>query len=267
VSNTVPGGVVAFRLAVNFLYLPVQAGAQPVTLTMLPTLSRLHTAGDAQAFRDECTRAIGLVSFLAVPSAIAYLVLARPLADAVSFGAMSGSAGPELVAACLAGIAVAVVADSVFQLFTNASYARHDARSPLVATAAGAAVTLVCLPVAWALEGTWTLLGIGLTHSLGSGVAAWLVHRRVDAGLPPPSHPATPSIARTIGASLVMAAPAYIVAVAVSHAIDGPVGAALGILAAAALGGFAFVTVQRRWASPELSFFVGGLRRLHRRSA
>src|SRR5207253_43910 len=35
-ANTVPGGVVAFQLALNFLYLPVQVGAQPITLTMLP---------------------------------------------------------------------------------------------------------------------------------------------------------------------------------------------------------------------------------------
>jgi putative peptidoglycan lipid II flippase len=267
VSNTVPGGVVAFRLAVNFLYLPVQTGAQPVTLTMLPSLARLHASGDAQTFRDECTRGLALVCFLALPSAIAYLVLARPLADAVSFGAMSGSSGPELVAASLTGIALAVIADSSFQLFTNASYARHDARSPLVATAAGTVLTLACLPIAFALDGSATLLVIGLAYSLGSCVAAWWIHRRLDAQLPPPQHTATRSLARTLAASLLMAGPAYFGSVVVARFVAGPVGAALSLLVGAALGIATFVAVQRRWHSTELGFFEGGLRRLSRRSA
>jgi putative peptidoglycan lipid II flippase len=267
VANTVPGGVVALRLALNFLYLPVQVGAQPITLTLLPTLSRLHHAGDAQGFRDECTRGLGLVFFLTFPAAVAYLVLARPLADALAFGAMSGTAGPALVAACVAGIALAVIAESIFQLFTNASYAREDARSPFVATAAGTVVTIICLPLALLLDGSATLLVVGLTYSAGAGLSAWYLRRRVDARLPPPGATATRSLLRTLTASAAMAAPAYACSYAVSHAVDGPVGAALGVLAAAVAGIATFVAVQRRWDSAELTFFTGGLRRLRRRSA
>jgi hypothetical protein len=39
------------------------------------------------------------------------------------------------------------------------------------------------------------------------------------------------------------------------------------VVAAAALGMATFVAVQRRWRSPELTFFAGGLRRLRRGSA
>lgn len=265
VANTVPGGVVAFRLALNFLYLPVQVFAQPITLTMLPSLSRLHDTGATQGFRDECTRGLALVCFLTLPAALAYLVLARPLADALSFGAMSGSAGPSLVAACLAGIALAVVAESGFQLFTNASYARHDARSPLVATAAGTAITLICLPVALVLNGTAALLAIGLTHSAGAGFSAWLLRRRLDARLPPPGQSATRSVIHTLIASVAMVGPAYAGSAAVSAAVGGRLGAGLGVVAATTAGVVTFVAVQRYWASPELTFFTGGLRRLARR--
>jgi putative peptidoglycan lipid II flippase len=267
VANTVPGGVVAFRLAVNFLYLPIQVGAQPITLTVLPTLARLHQSGDAQRFRDECTRVLALVSFLTLPSAVAYVVLARPLADAMAFGAMSGSAGPALVASCLAGVALAVIAESAFQLFTNASYARDDSRSPLVATAAGTAITLACLPVAVALDGSSALLALGLAQSAGAGFSAWYLRRRLDARLPAAGRSARRAVTRTLGASAAMAVPAYAVALGVSHAIDGPVGAALGVLGAAVAGVATFVALQRHWDSAELTFFTGGLRRLRRGTA
>jgi len=264
VANTVPGGVVAFRLVLNFLYLPVQVGAGPVTLTMLPTLSRLHQEGQFQRFRDECTRAVALVCFLTLPAAVAYLVLAGPLAEAMSFGEMAGSSGPGLVAACLAGVALAAVAESAFQLFTSASYARGDARSPFLATAVGTGVTLACLPLAVALDDREALLAIGLALSAGAACSAAFLRRRLDARLPPPQQPATPSVLRTLAASAVMAAPAYAGAVAVSDALDGPVGAGLGVAVAAALGIATFVAVQRWWHSPELMFFAGGLRRLGR---
>lgn len=267
VANTVPGGVVAYRLAMNFLYVPVQVGAQPITLTILPTLSRMHQSGDEQGFRDEITRAIKLICFLTLPSAVAYLVLAGPLADSMAFGAMSGSAGPGLVAACLAGVSLAVIGESAFALFTNAAYARGDARSPFVATAAGTAVTLVCLPVVLVLEGSTALLAVGLAQSAGAVFAALYLRRRVDARLPPPRDPAGRSIVRTLVASAVMAGPAYAVAAGIGGALDGPVGAGIGVLAAAAVGIATFVAVQHRWNSPELTFFAGGLRGLRRRNA
>jgi putative peptidoglycan lipid II flippase len=234
---------------------------------MLPSLSRLHHAGEEQRFRDECTRGLALISFLTVPAAVAYVVLARPLADAMAFGAMSGSAGPSLVAACLAGIALAVVGESAFALFTNASYARTDARSPFVATAAGTAITLACLPVALLFDGSSALLAIGLAHSAGAGFSAWYLRRRLDAGLPPPGHSALRSVTRTLVASAAMAVPAYAISIAVGRVLDGPVGAAIGVAAATTAGVATFVAVQHYWGSAELTYFTGGLRRLRSRSA
>jgi type IV secretory pathway VirB2 component (pilin) len=74
-------------------------------------------------------------------------------------------------------------------------------------------------------------------------------------------------VTRTLGASAAMAVPAYAVALGVSHAIDGPVGAALGVLGAAVAGVATFVALQRHWDSAELTFFTGGLRRLRRGTA
>lgn len=266
-ANTVPGGVVALRLALNFLYLPVQVGGRPIALTMLPTLSRLHQAGLPQAFRNEYTRGIALVCFLTLPATVAYLLLAEPLALAASFGEMAGSPGPELVASCLAGLALGVLGESGFQLSTHASYARGDARLPLLAAAAGTVLTLVCLPVALWLDDDGALLAIGLAFSVGSAFSAWYLRRRLSRLLPPPEHAATRSVLRTLAASAVMAAPAYAAWTAVSAVLGGPGGALLGVAVAAAAGVTTFIGVHRLWQSPELEFFAGGLRRLRPRSA
>ncbi|MDP9294319.1 MAG: hypothetical protein M3O90_07865 [Actinomycetota bacterium] len=268
VANTVAAGVVAFQLAVNFLYLPVQVGGWPIALALLPTLSRLHVAGRLQAFRDEYARGIALIAFLTLPAAVAYAILAGPLGRAVSFGEMAGSTGPALVAACLGGLALAVVGESVFQLATYVSYARHDARSPFLATAAGTAVSLACLPVALSLDdGRARLLTIGIAWSAGTAFSAALLHRRVRSLLPPPEHEATRSVLRTLAASALMAGPAYLASAAVAGVLDGPASGLLGVLAAAAAGIVTFVGVQRLWRAPELTYFAGGLRRLRPRDA
>jgi putative peptidoglycan lipid II flippase len=267
VVNTVPGGVVAFRLALNFLYLPVQVGARAISLTMLPTLSRLYTADRPQGFQNEYTRGIALIGFLMIPAAVAYLVLAGPLARAASFGEMAGTAGPSLVASCLAGLALAVLAESAFQLSIYASYARNDARTPFVSTAAGALVSLCCVPVVLWLDGRAVLLAVGLAFSVGTGVSALYLHRRLRVLLPPPEHAASKSVLRTLAASGLMAVPVYLTSGSVSSVVEGPFGAILAVVVAAATGVVAFIALQRLWHSPELTFFAGGLRRLRPRGA
>lgn len=267
VANTVPGGVVAFRLALNFLYLPVQVGARAVSLTMLPTLSRLYTAGRPQGFQDEYTRGIALIGFLMIPAAVGYIVLAEPLARAASFGEMAGTAGPPLVAACLVGLALAVLAESGLQLSIYASYARNDARTPFVATAVGAVVSLCCVPVALWLDGLAVLLAVGLVLSVGTGVSALYLHYRLRVLLPRPERPASRSLLRTLGASALMAIPVYVTSGLVLSGTEGPLGAIVAVLAATATGLATFIAVQRLWHSPELTFFAGGLPGMRPRSA
>ena len=260
VANTVPGGVVAFRLALNFLYLPVQVGARAISLAMLPALSRLHTAGRSQGFQNEYTRGIALIGFLMIPAAVAYFILAGPLARAASFGEMAGTSGPLLVASCLGGLALAVLAESGFQLSIYASYARNDARTPFTATAAGVGVSLGCVPIALWLDGSTVLLAVGLALSAGTGVSALYLHRRLLLLLPPPEHAAGRSILRTLAASALMAIPVYLTSAFIFSATEGPFWAIVAVVAATATGLATFIAVQLLWRSPELTFFASGLR-------
>ena len=88
VANRLPGGVVAFQIALNFYYLAIAVGATPVALSLLPRLARMHLDGDEAAFHDTLVRGLSLGFFITIPAAVGYLVLAVPLASAISFGRM-----------------------------------------------------------------------------------------------------------------------------------------------------------------------------------
>ena len=105
IADRVPGGVVAFQLATNFYFLPIAVGATPVALSLVPRLSRMTAPSQAGLFRDTYVRGLVFASFLVVPAAVAYAMLARPLAGAIGMGAFGAAGGRVLLAAALLGLA------------------------------------------------------------------------------------------------------------------------------------------------------------------
>lgn len=263
IANRVSGGVVALQIALNFFYLAIAIGATPVALSLLPRLSRMYLADDAAAFRETLVRGFALGFFVTIPAAVGYLTLARPLARAVSFGHMAHRAGVTMLAASLAALSVAVVAQTAFMIATYASYARKDTRTPLVSMAVQAALCLSLMTVALALHGTAVLLALGLAYSLSVAAAACHltahVWRRVWARGGRSTARLAPSLARVVTGAAVMAGPAWLTARAVPDWIGRPLGSSLGILLAAFVGGGIFLALQAMWRTPELSWLAGGL--------
>ena len=70
VANRVPGGVVAFQIALNFYYLANNLGTTPVALSLMPRLARMHLDGDKTAFRDTLVRGLALGFFVTIPAAV-----------------------------------------------------------------------------------------------------------------------------------------------------------------------------------------------------
>lgn len=261
IANGVAGGVVAFYLAQNFFYLPTAIGARPISLALLPRLSRLFHLGALVRLRDEYVRGIGHVAFVTIPAAVAYAALAQPLADAASFGALATDHGVELLSAALIGLSLGVVGEGVFVIATNAAYATDDARTPFVAMVQRTVVSLGGMLIALALvDGPALLLILGLSISAGNAVGAWHLASRVHDALPPGTERLGGPVLRASAASVVMVIPAFLVASGIAHVTSGDVGQ-LGALAAAALIGAAvFLGMQRALHSPELAFFSSGLR-------
>jgi putative peptidoglycan lipid II flippase len=267
VANRLPGGVVAFQIALNFYYLAIAVGAAPVALSLLPRLARMHQAGDVAAFRDTLVRGLALGFFITIPAAVGYLALAVPLARAVSFGRMDGAAGTTMVAASLAALSVAVVGQTAFLIATYASYARKDTRAPLISMLLQAAVCLGLVSAALLVHGWAVLVVLGLALSVAVTAAACHLTARVWRGLPQDgSQRLAPSLGKFLAGAALMAGPAWLTATAIGHWLGPPLGARVGIMAAAAVGMLIFLAVQAAWRAPELGWLAGGLGHLRGRA-
>ncbi len=260
IANRLPGGVIAFQIALNFYYLAIAVGAAPVALSLLPRLARYHLEGDATAFRDTLVRGLGLGFLVAIPAAVGCLVLAMPLARAVSFGGMASSGGITMIAASLAALSVAVVGQTAFVIMTYASYARKDTRTPLISMVVQASCCLGLATTSLLVHGPAVLVVLGLALSLSiCAAAAHLTFRvwRHLSGLG--SQRLAPSIAKFVAGAAIMAAPAWLVADVVPSWLGRSLAPQLSTAAAVVVGAAVFLAVQAVWRSPELGWLTTGL--------
>ncbi len=258
-ANRLPGGVIAFQLSLNFYFLAGAIGTTPVALSLLPRLSRMHLDGDATAFRDTLVRGWALGFFITVPTAVAYLVLAVPLARALTFGRMGSAAGITMVAISLAALSVAVLGQTGFLIGTHASYARKDTRSPLLASVIQTVMSLALVSTVLLVHGPAVLLILGLALSVSVCTAAAYLAARMRRLLGPGrTRRLTPSIARFLVGAAVMAGPAWLCARVTSGWFGPPLGTRVGILAAAVVGVAVYVAVQVLLRTEELGWLTGG---------
>jgi putative peptidoglycan lipid II flippase len=268
VANRLPGGVVAFQIALNFYYLAIAIGATPVALSLLPRLARMHLDGDEIGFRDTLVRGLALGFFITIPAAVGYLALALPLARAISFGRMSGASGVTMVAASLAALSVAVVGQTAFMIATYASYAKKDTRSPLISMLLQAAVCLALVSTALLARGWSVLVILGLSLSAAVTIAACHLTARLFRGLPRQgSQRLTPSLAKFLGGAVVMAGPAWLVADEIPRLLGRPFGPRLGIVVTALVGSVVYLALQAWWRTPEFGWLAGGIAHLRARAS
>jgi len=260
VANRVPGGVIAFQIGLNFYYLAIAVGATPVALSVLPRLARMHLEGDTTAFRDTLVRGLALGFLVTIPAAVGYLVLATPLARAVSFGRMGSAAGVTMVAASVAALSLAVVGQTAFMILTYACYARKDTRTPLRSMLVQAIICLGLASTALLVQGPTMLLVLGLALSVSVAAAALHLTAHVWRSL---SRAGTqrliPSLARFVAGAAIMAGPAWLVADAVPRWLGGSLGPRVGIAAAVLVGGSVFLALQAWWRTPALGWLASGL--------
>jgi putative peptidoglycan lipid II flippase len=253
-ANRVPGGVVAFQIALNFYYLVIALGVTPTALAVLPRLARAYQAGASALFRDTLLRGYAFALFLTIPAAAGLVVLAGPLGEAIAVGRM-GSVGGAMVGAALIALAPAVVAQTVFGISSYACYARKDSRSPLMATLVQAALCLTLVSVALPLRGPTVLFALGLACSTAIAASAGVLSRSAGRWGRGGTERLMPSVFRIAAGAALMSGPTWLTARVVPSA-------EVAVVAAAAVGFTVFVLLAAMWRAPELSSMIGGLARL-----
>ena len=256
-ANRVAGGVVAFQLALNFYFLPIALGATPVALALAPRLSRMRAPQHAPAFRDTFVSGLVFALFLAVPAAAGYIAIAGPLAHAVAYGGFGTDTGTALIAAALATLAIGILGETAFMVATYACYAREDTRTPMRAMVLQLAICVAGASFAPSMQGPAVLAVLGLSMSAGalisSGYLIFALLRGLGGGTEPLGRP----LLRILGAAVLMAVPAHVVAGFVAERAGGVAGVAAG----ATLGAAIYFGVQAGLRAPELDWVTDALRK------
>jgi peptidoglycan biosynthesis protein MviN/MurJ (putative lipid II flippase) len=166
---------------------------------------------------------------------------------------MSTSAGVWLVAVSLLAMAPGILGEAWFYLAYQASYARHDARTPLIAQLVGTAVSFVGVVFGMIVPvGPVVLAVLGASLSAGQVTSAWHLRRSLRRALPPARERIVPSLLRAGAASLVALAPAYAVLAVTNHPGQGRASLLTWFVVAALVALAVYLAVHWLWRSPEL---------------
>lgn len=166
--------------AVSYLYyadrvyqLPLGVVGVAIGLVLLPALTRRLTQGDHEGARAAQGQALEFALAVTAPAAIALLVLAQPIVDALFHrGAFSGRATYE-TAMTLAAFAPGLPAYVLAKALQTAFFARDDIRTPVIVALIGAGVDIV---LSVALFPTLEHVGIALAATVAGWVNAVLLY-------------------------------------------------------------------------------------------
>ena len=260
-ASRVGGGSVALQMGFNFFFLPIALCATPVGLALLPRLSRLHNRGDRTEFGRVFIDGLDLALFLAVPAAVGYVVLAEPLARAVSAGQMNTSFAVHMIAQSIGALALGLIGYTIFFVSTQAAYARGDTRSPLRSMFLQAAICLgICAFSPWVPDSHLNAL-LGGSFAVASLVSGAYLLRRVTLNEHVSLRPLVGSLARACTGALVMAVVVWLAVQAVVPAGPARPGWILTLLVGSGVGLAAYLLTQAMMRSPELLMLRTGLRR------
>ncbi len=185
-ANQIEGGVVAYQIAFTVFLLPFAVGAHPTLTAVYPRLVTEAAARHWRQFAERLSGATATIVFLVAPASALLVALGRPALSAVRFGQLDG-AGVSLVAKVLAAYGVGLLGFACFQLFTRASYAIGDMRTPALVNAAMAAIGSGLMLGAFALSSGGTrvvVLGGAYSAVMVAGAVGLAVVVRRQVGQP-----------------------------------------------------------------------------------
>lgn len=138
------------QAAVSWLYyanrlyeLPLGVVSVAIAAVLVPQITASVRTGDAQIISDAQSRGLELAIALALPSAIAFAVLAGPIAGGLFERGAFGPNDTAMVAAALAAIAAGLPGHVLEKVFGAASFAHEDTRTPMLTALCGLAAAAV----------------------------------------------------------------------------------------------------------------------------
>ncbi|HEY7875210.1 MAG TPA: murein biosynthesis integral membrane protein MurJ [Actinomycetota bacterium] len=177
-ANRVQGGVAAYQWAYTFFYLPYALFAVPIFSVLFTAMSEHAALGEHSGLRTRLDEGLRMMAFVLIPTALAMLIVAGPLARiTLDYGVMS-ERGAALVARVMGGFLVGLPVYAAFLILTRAFYALGNTRTPaLVNAVAVLASSAIGAALFFAVPDRWSVAGLAVGHSLGFAVGAAVLFR------------------------------------------------------------------------------------------
>ncbi len=172
VASHEPSAVARLYYAERLFSLPLGFVAAAAGTVLLPELSRLMCEGGPDDLHEAHDRALEWALLLALPAAVALVLLALPIVSVLFERGSFGSEDARVTAACLAALAPGLPAAALARVTSQLYFARESIRIPLVTTLGGVTATLAA---ALALEPRLGAPGVALAVSIGAWCGAILL--------------------------------------------------------------------------------------------
>ncbi len=172
------GSVSALSFAYSIWQFPESLIGTAIALAVFPRLSAQFAENKTRELRATYRNAFITIMALAIPAAVATILLARPIVNLLFRGGAFGNASTDFVSTVLQFYALAVVGESLLELTSRIFYAQQDARTPMF-VALGAMILRAALMLLWV---NWLgAPGLALAYAIGVSVEAgalYLIARR-----------------------------------------------------------------------------------------
>ncbi len=232
-----------------------------ITRAILPSLSDQALEEDRSAYKATVAFALRLIGFVTIPSMVGLMLLAAPIVDVVFRRGRFGTAAVEKTALAVGFFGLGLFAAAGVKILTQAFYALHDTRTPvLVGTFDLAVFWILCV----ALAGPMQHAGVALATAAGFWInfLALLVLLRKRLGRIG-GRAILVSLLRLVLASLAMGAVVWVASARlVPYRMIWTLPLRIGwVGATAALGATSFLAFAMLLRAPEVDEVFGALRR------
>jgi len=195
IASWLPTGAVTGLANAQLLYtLPVSLFGMSIAASELPAMAgaAVTAPGAQEAVRQRLERATRQVTFLVIPSTVAFLLLGDTMAAALLQTGRFTARDADLVWGILAGSAVGLLASTLGRLYASTFFALRDTRSPFRFAVVRVTLTSVLgylcaipLPRLLGVPALAGAAGLALAGAAGAWVEQWLLrrslHRRIGA--------------------------------------------------------------------------------------
>jgi putative peptidoglycan lipid II flippase len=157
--------------AFTIFSLPYGVFVVAVATALMPELAEKYSRGDTDGYRDTLSFGLRLVAFVAIPSTVGLVVLAKPIIALLYERGEFGNQATQEVAALLVAYSVGLLGFSAYFLLVRAFYSRQNTKTP---ACLNVVLFVAYVALAYGLSRFMGVIGVALALSGANAVLALL---------------------------------------------------------------------------------------------